>query len=336
MKLRSAPVLLVAALSLTGSGCGAEEEAPVGPRGPSSASLRADLSAATTVAAGDFPATGGRTLQQVADALGNAGPQLAFATSVVRTGKQQRVAFGIIDQNQSFVYAPTVLYVARKGGKAVGPFPAPADLLVTDPPFRSQTAASEEDLFAAIYDARVDFAEPGSYDVLAASKIDGRLVGSGGRLEVRRPAGVAIPDVGDPAPVISTDTRAKAGGDIKSIDTRLPPDAQHETDFADVVGRKPVALLFATPQLCESRVCGPVVDIAEQLRRDYGDRVTFIHQEVYIDNRVEKGLRPPLRSFRLQTEPWLFTFDARGKVAARLEGSFGFTAFETALKAALR
>jgi hypothetical protein len=103
-----------------------------------------------------------------------------------------------------------------------------------------------------------------------------------------------------------------------------------------VIGKKPVALLFATPALCQTRICGPVVDIAAQLKKDYGDRVEFIHQEVYVDNSVEKGLRPPLRAFRLATEPWLFTFDRRGRVAARVEGSFGNTAFRQALEAALR
>jgi len=82
-------------------------------------------------------------------------------------------------------------------------------------------------------------------------------------------------------------------------------------------------------------VCGPVVDIAEQLRRSYGDRMAFIHQEVYNDNVVEKGLRPPLQTFHLRTEPWLFTIDRDGRVAARLEGSFGTEAFEEAVKAAL-
>ena len=38
----------------------------------------------------------------------------------------------------------------------------------------------------------------------------------------------------------------------------------------------------------------------------------------------------------LHSEPWLFTVDRRGRVAARLEGSFGFTAFERAIRAALR
>ena len=37
------------------------------------------------------------------------------------------------------------------------------------------------------------------------------------------------------------------GGDIASIDTRLPPSSMHEADFADVLGKKPVVLLFATP-----------------------------------------------------------------------------------------
>ncbi len=317
--------------------CGGGDPVPVEPRGPSSAGLRSQLTAATKVEPGTFPEADGRPIQAIADALGNAGPQLAFATSVVKTGEHQRLAFGVIDQDQSFVYAPTVVYVAKEGGgAALGPFAAPADLLVTDAPFRSRTAASEKDVFAAIYDARVDFDEPGTYQVLAASRIDGKLVGSGSSIEVKRPRDIAIPDVGEAAPAVATDTRAKAGGDLKSIDTRLPPDTQHDTDLRDVAGKKPVAVLFATPQLCESRVCGPVVDIAEQLKRTYGDRIEFIHQEVFVDNEIPKGLRPPLQAFELQTEPWLFTLDAKGKVAARLEGSFGFTSFEFALKAALR
>jgi hypothetical protein len=96
-----------------------------------------------------------------------------------------------------------------------------------------------------------------------------------------------------------------------------------------------VALLFSTPQLCQSRVCGPVTDVAEQLKAKYGDKIEFIHQEVYVNNDVNAGLRPPLQAFHLRTEPWLFVINAQGKITARLEGSFGITAFENALKTAL-
>jgi hypothetical protein len=102
-----------------------------------------------------------------------------------------------------------------------------------------------------------------------------------------------------------------------------------------VLGKKPIALPFATPQLCQSRVCGPVVDIAAQLKAKYGDRMTFIHQEVYVGNDPKKGLREPLRRFNLPSEPWLFVIDKSGKITARLEGSFGFGAFDKALQTGL-
>jgi hypothetical protein len=109
----------------------------------------------------------------------------------------------------------------------------------------------------------------------------------------------------------------------------------HKVDFHDAVGRKPVALLFATPLLCQSRVCGPVTDIAMQLESQFRGRVTFIHEEVYVDNNVQKGLRPQLLAFHLESEPWLFTFGRDGRVAARLEGAFGIKAFRRAVEAAL-
>ena len=65
-----------------------------------------------------------------------------------------------------------------------------------------------------------------------------------------------------------------------------------------MVGKKPVALLFATPQLCQSRVCGPVTDIEVQMEAKYGKQMDFIHQEVYVDNSVQKGLRPPLKAIQ--------------------------------------
>jgi hypothetical protein len=109
----------------------------------------------------------------------------------------------------------------------------------------------------------------------------------------------------------------------------------HEVDFKDVIGRKPVVLLMATPALCESRVCGPVTDIVAQLQKDFGNRATFIHQEVFNDNDPKKGYRAPLRAVGLRSEPWFFTFDRNGRVAARLEGSFGSESSRRAVERAL-
>jgi hypothetical protein len=261
---------------------------------------------------------------------------VAFATATLVPGPRQRLAFGVVDPKTGFVYAPTALYLARsENARAQGPYPAPADLLLTDAPFRSQTAATESDPFAAIYETRVPLARPGRYDVLAVSLVGGKRIGAAGRITVQSAAADQIPDVGEQAPRVATDTLTSAGGDIKKIDTRVPPDDMHEVSLKDALGKKPVALLFATPALCQSRVCGPVVDIAAQLKKTYGSRMTFIHQEVYVDNQVSKGLRAPLRAFHLQTEPWLFVMDRTGRITARLEGSFGFRAFEAAIKTGL-
>ena len=118
-------------------------------------------------------------------------------------------------------------------------------------------------------------------------------------------------------------TPEDVGGDVSKLTTRVPADRDLvSTDLADVLGKKPVVLLFATPQLCQSRVCGPVTDIAEQVRAESGDGVAFIHQEIYNENNVSKGTRPQVNTYRLPTEPWLFAIDKSGKVVARFEGAF--------------
>lgn len=332
------PTLAIAALcAVAVAGCGGGEKRDAAKPGrPASAELRRALDEATRSDASDFPAVAGRSLQQVADGIGATGPQVGLATSVFTAGATNRFAFGVIDRKTGFVYGPTAVYVARTpGDQAQGPFPAPADSLITDGRYRSRTAASEKDPFSAIYSTSLKLARPGKYSVLVTTKVRDQLVAAPTQIKVVGRKAVRIPALGEPAPRAATETVASAKGDIASIDTRVPPDDMHSKSLRDVLGEKPVALIFATPQLCHSQVCGPVVDIAQQLKSKYGEQMEFIHQEVYVDNQVKKGIRKPLRQFGLQTEPWLFTIDRNGRVAARLEGSFGFRAFDAAIKAAL-
>jgi len=335
--LRGSLLAALAALILAAAGCGGDGGGSGTPEDPVAqvpSGLQDKVRAARDPQPSEFPATRGKTLQALADEIGG-GPEMGLASSIFVAGRENRVAFGVIDQNAGFLYGKTALYYARTpGAPAKGPYVAPADVLVTDPPYRSQQAATEADPFAAVYAARVPFAKPGTYSVMAVTLVDGKPVAAPSQIEVRSSARDRIPEVGEQAPEVQTDTVASAGGDVEAIDTRRPTSDMH-ADFSKVVGRKPVALLFATPQLCQSRVCGPVVDVALQLRARYGDEVEFIHQEVYADNDPDKGLRKPLQKFNLPTEPWLFVVGEDGKITARLEGSFGLDAFAQALKTAL-
>jgi len=328
---------LIALALLAGCGGGGGDSSdPVG-QVPDRGGLREKVRAASQVSAADFPAASGRSLQEVADAIGATGsdPELGLASSIFPVGSD-RVAFGIIDDRSGFVYGKTAVYVApTPQDPAEGPYPAPADILVTEGRYRSKQAATEQDPFAAVYAAEIPFKRKGPYSVLAVTTAGGRQIAVSGEVDVIARDDDRVPGVGDRAPRVETDTFASARGDVESIDTRIPPTRMHERSFADVVGRKPVALLFATPQLCQSRVCGPVVDVAQQLKARYGDRIEFIHQEVFAGNDPAKGLREPLKRFNLPTEPWLFVVGRDGRITARLEGSFGLAAMERALKTAL-
>jgi len=328
--------VVAVALVLGAVGCGAAKQAadPV-QQVPEANGLRERVRTAASPRAADFPATKGRSLQKVADAIGGGKVQAAMASSQFDVGSN-RLAFGVIDDQGQFVYGRTAVYVAPGPGKpARGPFVAPADVLLTKPAYRSKQAATEQDPFSAIYAAQVPFRTAGRWSVLVATAQGGRLVAAPTQVQVSTPAADQIPRVGERPPRVTTDTLASAKGDVSKIDTRQPPDDMHDVSFADVLGNKRVALLFATPQLCQSRVCGPVTDVEQQMKATYGKRVAFIHQEVYAGNDPRKGLREPLRRFHLRTEPWLFVVDRQGRITARLEGSIGVHAFEQALKTAL-
>ena len=330
-------ILAVIAAVLALGGCGGGDKgADDGTANvPESGGLREKVSAAAAPARGDFPAVEGRSLQEVADSM-QGGPEVGLAGQTYTVGPN-RLAFGVIDAQGRFIYGNTAAYIAPSpDARARGPYPAPADVLVTDPPFRSRQAASETDLFAAVYGAQVRFPKAGPWSVLTVTQSGGGMLAAPTQVKVIPAAKDPIPDVGEAAPKVETDTVASAKGDEEAVDTRIPTAPElHQESFADVAGKKPVALLFATPQLCQSRVCGPVVDVALQLRARYGDRVEFIHQEVYEDNDPNKGLREPLRRFNLPTEPWLFVVGPNGRITARLEGSIGVRAFEQALETAL-
>jgi hypothetical protein len=106
----------------------------------------------------------------------------------------------------------------------------------------------------------------------------------------------------------------------------------NKTDFHDVLGKKPIVLLFATPKFCQSRVCGPVVDEASQVQRQYGNQAEFIHMEIYNDNDPAKGVRPQVRAFHLPSEPWLFVIDRRGIIRTAIEGAFSAQELTQAVK----
>jgi len=110
---------------------------------------------------------------------------------------------------------------------------------------------------------------------------------------------------------------------VKPICTRRPQCPLHEVSLADVIGTgTPVAVMFATPALCQSMYCGPVLDELLAVRSRYEDRITFVHVEIYAST-TGATLAPTVAAWGIESEPWLYTVDGTGTIVGRLDGAFG-------------
>lgn len=321
MLVPSAPRLaagLIAAGALALVGCGgSDDDANVSQSAPEAAS---------------FPSADGRTLEGVLAEADSEGPVVSPAGQVFYRG-QNRYAFGVFTPGREQITdAEVALYVAHgANGKAQGPFPARVESLEVEPQFESRTTADDPDSARTVYVADVPLDADGEWRV-------GALVRDGDSLQASlAPSAVVgkftdVPRPGDEAPRVHTPTAEEVGGDLSKIDTRVPPDTMHEDDLADVLGKEPVVLVFATPALCQSRVCGPTADVAEEVKSEFGDEAVFIHQEIYNDNSIDKGLRPQVRAYGLPTEPWVFVIDENGRIAESIEGAVSAAALERAIQ----
>jgi hypothetical protein len=204
---------------------------------------------------------------------------------------------------------------------AIGPFPADIESLATEPSFQSKTTTEDPYVASVIYSAQLTLGA-GEYRPGILIKEKG---GMGWKLLPSIKVGeyAKIPRPGDKAPLIETPTAKSVGGDLSKLTTRIPPDTQNKVNYAEVLGKEPILLLFATPKFCQSRVCGPVVDVAQQAQHEFEGKANFIHMEIYNENDPSQGVRPQVRQFHLPSEPWLFAINREGIVSAAIEGAFG-------------
>ena len=301
-----------------------------------------------------FPATEGHSLTEVLEAAGPSELVVSPAGTVYYEG-ENRFPFGVFEKDRSQVSdAEVALYFApvpevnptaeKEGAKgaearaaikaldepATGPFPAKIESLLTQPAFRAKTTSDDPDAASVVYSTDIDFPTNGEWRIAAVIK-EGDELGATLLPSVIVGAVKRLPRVGERAPLIHTSTPEDVGGELSELTTRIPPDTQNQVDYADALGREPIVLLFATPQFCQSRVCGPVVDVAEQVKQLYGDEAAFIHMEIFEDNEPPK-VNQQVKAFHLPTEPWLFAIEKDGTVGEVLQGAFGVDALTAAIK----
>ena len=171
-----------------------------------------------------------------------------------------------------------------------------------------------------IYTAEVALPQAGPWLGVVQVKKDGKRQNASLAFQVQVSA--KAPVAGQPAPRAASPTAANPLG-VDPICTRNPPCPLHDVSLDTAIGAgKPVAVMLATPALCQSRYCGPVLDDLLTLTDQYKDRITFVHVEIYT-NLSGNETTPTVQAWGIQTEPWLFGVDATGNVVSRLDGAFG-------------
>jgi hypothetical protein len=232
-----------------------------------------------------------------------------------RSSRPERFAFALSTDTGEYASGPPATVALRApDGRTSAPLPTE---LHTDglPAGRGVYVVRTAFTTAGVWNATVQVA--GHPDAKMAFEV------------ARRPS---APAPGAKAPRVASPTVRDPLG-VDPICTRDPPCALHHESLADVIGAgKPVALMFATPALCQSRYCGPVLDQLLAVAAPYRDRVTFVHCEIYRSTQAQE-LVPTVTSWGVPGEPMLYGIDGTGVVTARLDGAMGSDEVEALVSA---
>ena len=251
---------------------------------------------------------------------GAKGLNLLVVTPEAEVGRPSRLTFVLQDDEQEFISPKRV---TLQFGPEQDRFTSPVveGQVFTDaapaPPYFTveATLAPTGNVWAQ---ATVD----GKTAVAPISIVDARAgIGPGQRL----PA-VKTPSPSDSAGVDPVCTRSEGPCPWHGV----------SLDQALTQGR-PLAVLVASPAFCQTAVCGPVLDVLLRAQPAVGDRVTFVHLEVYATRPTgpeisRTPLAPGVKALGLTSEPILYTAAADGTVKERIDGIYGTSEAEAALQ----
>ena len=236
-----------------------------------------------------------------------------------------RVSFLVVDKQSRLIERPKARIWIARGLKQKPYAETTANLEPIGVPGGAKADAQN------IYVTTVTTPVPGTYWILA-EPVGGKRIQALGNVVVRKRA--AAPSVGEQA-IPSRNPTLQPGVDPKTVTTAEPPDRNllRTTVAAAMAAKRPFVVTFATPLFCQTRTCGPVVQVVQSVAKDWQSKgVDFIHIEIYKGNDPAKGTNRWVNEWKLQSEPFTFVVDRTGVIRTRLEGAFSAAELETAVR----
>jgi hypothetical protein len=186
----------------------------------------------------------------------------------------------------------------------------------TSAPIQATSYADYEIPYWVIYP---EITQPGLWGITAVIQLEnGDTIESQFALEVQaESAGVALAEA---APASQNKT-IHSEPDLQKLSSGADPDpALYQMTVAEALATgKPTVVAFATPGLCQTKWCTPVLDSVTAVQKQTGETANFIHIEVY-DDFQELTLVPQMAEWGLETEPWVYVLAGDGRVAHRFGG----------------
>jgi len=238
-----------------------------------------------------------------------------------------RVSFLVVDGKGRVVTSPTArVWVAR--ALEARPF---AETVARAEPIGVD---GDHDADAGeIFVAHLELEEPGKYWVLAEPVgADRRIQAIGNVVVEEKPQ---APAVGDRAVPSDTPTLRSANGDLARLTTAKPPDRELlQSSIREALDAgAPFVVTFATPLYCQTRTCGPVVDVVDAVRKRHeGSGIRFIHVEIHEGLDPAKGVNRWVKEWNLPSEPFTFVVGADGLIKERFEGTFSVRELDAAVR----
>jgi hypothetical protein len=151
---------------------------------------------------------------------------------------------------------------------------------------------------------------------------------------IQIPASTAVVGPGQKMIPVDTPTTADLRG-VELLCTRNPPCPLHDITLREALaGGTPVAFIVATPQFCQTAICGPVLDVLLS-QVDKFPQVKMLHSEVYPS---EAAAQPPnqqltdaVNAYKLTFEPVVYLAQADGTIMKRLDTVFDAVELHDAL-----
>ena len=247
--------------------------------------------------------------------VSEAGLQAIFATPDIGVGKN-RFAF-VLTSRTGLIRTPTAtvssIYIPGDGG---GPQAKQTALAI----FRPFPLVSR-----GLYVTRLTFDAPGQWEV-EIDVLDDDGVNRTVELSFQVGDTTAAPQMGDAAIA----SRNKTVADVErlsqlSTGSLLDPDLYQLTIAEAVVSGQPTVVVIASPAFCTNAVCGPQVEVLQQLKDQFEGRANFIHVDYYdnpeeIQGDLDRARTSPIvTEWNLPSTEWSFVIDRQGIIVGRFE-----------------